>query len=102
MGEGQLETDPAKIEAVQHLRPPSNVKELQSFLGFINFYRRLISDFARPAKALTQLLKKEATWNWGAAQQQAWEELRNKVSAKPIVRLPRPEGRYRLYTDWSA
>ena len=50
---------------MKKLRPPQSVKELQSFLGFINFYRRLIPHFAKPAKQLTKLLKKEAVWEWG-------------------------------------
>ena len=79
IGEGNLETDPAKLDAVSKLKPPSNVKELQSFLGFINFYRRLVPRFARPARCLTKLLKKEAPWDWGDEQQQAWQELRDVV-----------------------
>ncbi|HKT21565.1 MAG TPA: reverse transcriptase family protein, partial [Nitrososphaerales archaeon] len=53
IGERSLRTDPAKVEAVRKLTPPANVKQLQSFLGFVNFYRRLVPRFAKPAAALT-------------------------------------------------
>ena len=54
------------------------------------------------AKPLTCLLKKEAVWNWTPTEQTAWEKLKEAISSEPVVRLPRREGRYRVYTDWSA
>ena len=48
--------DPAKVTAVKEWAKPENVKDVQSFLGFTNFYQRLIkefSDVARPPIALT-------------------------------------------------
>ena len=49
LSEDQIEMDPVKIEGVRNWPHPRNVKELQSFLGFINFYRRFIEDFSKVA-----------------------------------------------------
>jgi len=54
-----IEVDKAKIEVIE-LLPPSSVKEVQSFLNLVGFYRRFIKDFSKIAKPLTQLLVKDA------------------------------------------
>jgi hypothetical protein len=62
VGEGGLEADPSKLEAVKQLKPPTTQKEVRAFLGLVGFYRRLIPRFAEDAKHLDMLLKKEAEW----------------------------------------
>jgi hypothetical protein len=54
-----LEIDPAKISTVLKWQLPRNIKDVQSFLGFANFYRRFIRGFSVIAKPLTTLTKKE-------------------------------------------
>ncbi|TYK26567.1 Retrovirus-related Pol polyprotein from transposon 17.6 [Cucumis melo var. makuwa] len=51
-----LEVDPAKIDVVSKLPPPSNVKPLRSFLGYVEFYRRFIKGFSQIAKPLSSVL----------------------------------------------
>jgi hypothetical protein len=53
--------DPGKIEAIREMPAPRDVKELRSFLGMANYYRRFIKDFAELAEPLTTLTKKGAT-----------------------------------------
>ncbi len=55
--------DPQKVDAIQRWPRPRTVKELQSFLGFTNFYRRFIDNFSGIVKPLTKLLTKDAAWN---------------------------------------
>jgi len=50
--------DKAKIETMEKLPPPTDIKSLRSFLGHVGFYRRLIKDFSKITKPLTQLLQK--------------------------------------------
>ncbi|XP_027150322.1 uncharacterized protein LOC113750559 [Coffea eugenioides] len=54
-----IEVDKAKIEVIEQLPPPSNVKGIRSFLGHASFYRRFIKDFSKIAKPLCDLLCKD-------------------------------------------
>ena len=70
--------DPVKTEALTSWPMPKKLKELQSFLGFCNFYRRFIKDYSKIAKLLNQLTGKEE-WKWGAEQQDAFNTLRRVI-----------------------
>ncbi|WVZ84127.1 hypothetical protein U9M48_031188 [Paspalum notatum var. saurae] len=59
ISEKGIEVDKAKIETVEKLPPPTNIKSLRSFLGHAGFYRRFIKDFSKIAKPLTYLLQKD-------------------------------------------
>jgi hypothetical protein len=56
ISERGIEVDKAKIETVEKLPPPTNIKSLRSFLGHAGFYRRFIKDFSKITKPLTRLL----------------------------------------------
>lgn len=56
---------PAKIEAVSNWEPPENRKKLQQFLGFANFYQRVIRNYSTIASPLTQLTSTKRTYSWG-------------------------------------
>ncbi|CAI7777832.1 unnamed protein product [Closterium sp. NIES-53] len=49
--------DPKKIKVVRTWKTPENVKELQQFLGFANYYNRFVPQYAKIATPLTNLLK---------------------------------------------
>ncbi|RTK65733.1 hypothetical protein DRJ84_14965, partial [Enterococcus faecalis] len=51
-----IEVDQAKVEVIEKLPPPTNVKAIRSFLGHAGFYRRFIKDFSKIAKPLSNLL----------------------------------------------
>ena len=59
LGKG-LEVDKAKIEVIQNLPLPATLRDLESFLGHVGFYRRFIRDFAKVSKSLTTLLCKDS------------------------------------------
>jgi hypothetical protein len=69
-----VEVDPDKVMALQTAPPPSSVKELQRFLGFIGFHRRFIPSFAKVARPLHDLLSSKE-FVWGAEQQTAFRSL---------------------------
>ena len=52
-----IKMNPEKTDAVQKWETPSTVKEVQAFLGFANFYRQFISNFAKKVKPLYELTK---------------------------------------------
>ena len=93
--------DNTKMAAVQDWPTPKNLKEVQSFLGFANFYRRFIKDYSRTAAALTELTRKNKSFRWGESQQAAFQELKDKFISAPILASFNPEKRIILETDAS-
>ena len=63
ISQNQIAMDPVKVEGITKWPEPRNKKDLQSFLGFVNFYRRFIKDFAKIAQPLHKLTGK-VDWNW--------------------------------------
>ena len=56
--------DLGRIEAIKAIVFPHNKKDMQSFLGKINFMRRFISDFAEIVKPLQEMIKKDFNFKW--------------------------------------
>ena len=56
-----------KVNAIKAWKEPKNVRGVRSFLGFANYYRRFIKDFAKIAKPLVQLTHKDVEWSWTPA-----------------------------------
>jgi len=76
-----------KVKAVLEWKTPRNLTEVQSFLGFANFYRRFIQDYSRVARPLTELTKKEQRkeWSWSLEAEAAFQELKKRFTTAPIL-----------------
>ena len=83
-----IEVDKAKIETIEKLPPPVNVKGVRSFLGHAGFYRRFIKDFSKIAKPLCNLLEKDEVFNFDEACLEAFTTLKNKLVTAPIIVTP--------------
>jgi hypothetical protein len=59
-----LQMDPNRIQAIAEWKEPTNVKGVQSFLGFANFYRRFIKDYSRITAPLSRLTRTDTPWKW--------------------------------------
>lgn len=77
--------DMEKVSAVLDWPTPKTVKDVQSFLGFANFYRRFIQGFSRLAGPLTQLTKKDHPFKWTPECQKAFEDLKSAFTSAPIL-----------------
>ncbi|CAI7741297.1 unnamed protein product [Closterium sp. NIES-54] len=96
-----VHVDPKKIEAVRTWKTPENVKELQQFLGFANYYNRFVPQYAKIATPLTNLLKKNTPFKWEDVHKQAMEQLKTALTSAPVVILPYPEKDYEIEADAS-
>ncbi|CAI5470302.1 unnamed protein product [Closterium sp. Yama58-4] len=96
-----VHVDPKKIEAVRTWKAPENVKELQQFLGFANYYNRFVPQNAKIATLLTNLLKKNTPFRWEDVDQQAMEQLKTALTSAPVLILPDPEKDYVIEADAS-
>ena len=59
VGKGQVKMEQEKIKAVKEWKTPTRVKDIKSFLGFANFYRRFIHNFSHTARLLNELKSKK-------------------------------------------
>jgi len=78
--------EPMKLAGITDWPTSTTVKQVQSFLGFANFYRRFIGKFAEISLPLTALTKKDLTWNWTTECQEAFDTLKKKFQ-KPLYSL---------------
>ncbi|GJP84738.1 hypothetical protein CLOP_g14797, partial [Closterium sp. NIES-67] len=89
-----VHVNPKKIEAVHMWKTLENVKELQQFLGFANYYNRFVPQYAKIAAPLTNLLKKNTPYKWEPKHQEAMEQLKQALTSAPVLILPDPERDY--------
>ncbi|GJP62172.1 hypothetical protein CLOP_g19264 [Closterium sp. NIES-67] len=94
-----VHVDPKKIEAVRTWKAPENVKELQQFLGFVNYYNRFVPQYAKIAALLTNLLKKNTPYTWEPKHQEAVEQLKHALTSAPVLILPDPKRNYVIEAD---
>jgi hypothetical protein len=98
---GVTRMDPTKVEGVQNWATPSTKKHVRSFLGFCNFYRAFIRGFAKLAKPLNNLTKKDAPWVWGNDEQNAFDTLKRRITEEPILQQPQMDEQFELEVDAS-
>lgn len=83
-----LEVDKSKIDVIEKLPPPTNIKGIRSFLGHADFYRRFIKDFSKITKPLTKLLEKDVPFEFNEECVKAFETLKEKLTSTPIIASP--------------
>ncbi|KAK1621416.1 hypothetical protein QYE76_026933, partial [Lolium multiflorum] len=80
-----VEVDVSKIEAIQNWHTPMNVSQVRSFHGLAEFYRRFVPKFSTIAAPLNDLTKKGVIFEWGAAQDHAFDELKRLLTSAPGI-----------------
>ncbi|CAI7842094.1 unnamed protein product [Closterium sp. NIES-54] len=82
-----IKIDPAKIKTIQEWKSPTNITELQSFLGFVNYVRRFIPNMAGITGPLTDLLHKDRHFVWGEEAEAAFQELKHFLVSPLVLRI---------------
>ena len=85
ISEGMVHMDEVKVKAIAQWPAPKNLCKLRGFLRFTNFYHRFIQDFARTARPLNNMTKKDTPWHWGPEQREAFETLKDVFISEPIL-----------------
>jgi hypothetical protein len=83
-----IKIDPSKIEAILKLEHPRNLKELQSFIGKINFLRRFILNLAKLLRNITNMLKKDVKIKWDSESRQSFEQVKQALTEAPVLISP--------------
>ena len=84
---------------VRHADPKIGLHYVRSFIGACNFYRRHIKNFTYTSAILTNLIKKSTTWRWSPQEQQAFDELKDRVANAKCLAVPRAQGQIILVMD---
>jgi hypothetical protein len=98
---GGVSVDLGKVKDVLNWMPPATVSEIQSFLGFVGYYRRFIKDFSKIAKPMMKLLEKNKTFEWTKECQDSFEELKKRLTSSPVLVLPDLTKKFNIYCDAS-
>jgi hypothetical protein len=94
-----VEIDPKEIESNKNVQVPTSKKELQRFLGKVNYLMRFICNLSGKVDAFTPLLrlKSGAEFTWGAKQQEAFDEIKSYLTLPPVFRVPKSGVPFQLY-----
>jgi hypothetical protein len=83
-----IKVDRAKIEVIEQLPPPTNVKGIHSFLGHAGFYRRFIQNFSQIARPLTHLLARDAPFIFTEECLKAFHTLMKALISPLVIQPP--------------
>ena len=100
VGKGQVKMKQEKIKTVKEWKTPTKIKDIESFLGFANFYQHFIQNFSHIARLLNEL-KGKKEWKWNEEHQKAFKELKDKIMSQLVLSLPKREGKFQVETDTS-
>ena len=99
-GQG-LEPVPEKLEALVKMPPPEDLTGVRKFLGFVGYYRKFIPRYSDVARPLTNLTRKDTPFQWTPLCQTTFEMLKGFLLKEPVLKYPKPDQPYVLYTDTS-
>ncbi len=75
-----IHVDPKKIEEVSKWETPNNIKQVESFIGFCNYYRKFVTGFAKIAAPLTNLTRKNNSFKRTKSEKDSFESLKRALN----------------------
>ena len=94
-----VKTDPRKVAVIHDWPVPTEVSQVHSFLGLVGFYRKFVEHFARIAKPLYALLRKDAAWEWTPMHVESFQRLKGALISSPVLRLPDQSRPFVVHVD---
>ena len=104
IGPDGIKPNPALVKAIVEFPQPHTLKELQSFLGLANYYRKFIKNYSKISLPLTDALQNASNSRpviFTNAMVQAFNDLKTALTNDPCLQLPDPDGEYEVTTDTS-
>ena len=96
-----ISPDPSTVQKIIDFPQPRTVKGLRSFLGLAGYYRKFVKGFSQIAAPLFKLLRNNITYIWTVDQEEAFSELKRRLTTAPILIYPNFTKKFYLYTDAS-
>ena len=82
-----LKPSSEKIRAIMEIPEPRNKKELQRFMGTVNYLGKFISNLSGINQPLRQLLEKNVEWHWEDSQKKSFNELKKAITTAPVLQF---------------
>ncbi|OWZ05726.1 reverse transcriptase [Phytophthora megakarya] len=99
VGKNGVRPDPEKVRVINEWPTPSNVKELRQFLALATYLCKYVDNYAGKIRPLSQLLKKEAAWEWTAECQQAFDAVKLGLTETPILAVADQDRPFHVVCD---
>lgn len=96
-----ITVDPDKVKAVEEWPTPTSHSDVQSFIGLVNYYRRMIRNMAAISAPLTDVMSSAEKFTWGEPQEQAFIKLKEALTNAPLLALPDMSLPFIVQTDAS-
>ena len=101
VGVNGIKMDPEKVKAIKEWPRPRTIKDIQKFLGFVNFNRTFIEKYSHQAEPLTRLTRKDTPFVWTPLQEKAFTQLRDACAQPPLLKTFQPNRPTWIETDAS-
>jgi len=101
IGPNGIEMEEEKVDRVLSWPEPKNAKDVRKFLGLANYYRRFIKGFARVARPMNILTRKDIKWRWEGEEQTAFDKLKRIFMTRPVLAAPDLDKEFRVEADTS-
>lgn len=98
---GEISPSPDMTKAVINFPKPTTMKQVQSYLGLTGYFRKFIPQYSLIAKPLSDLTKANAKFQFEESQRQSFNELKQILSQKPVLKIFQEDGYLALHTDAS-
>ena len=96
-----LKIDPKKVEAILSMEAPTNIKDLQSFLGLVKYLDRFSANLVQIAEPLQRLCKKDTVYAWESQQQEAFEAIKVFFTTASVLAYFDKDKKHYIQTDVS-
>jgi hypothetical protein len=94
-----IRIDPERIVAILNLPAPTSKKEVQDFMGVINFVRRFVPDFVVMVKLIHNMLKQDHSFSWTDDVENSFVGIKKAISSAPVLVKPSFEKEFMTYTN---
>ncbi|PIK51938.1 Transposon Ty3-I Gag-Pol polyprotein [Apostichopus japonicus] len=96
-----MRIDNAKVQAIVEMPSPNSKKELERFLGIIQYLSKFIPDLSTEAAQLRMLLRKDVEWQWDSTHEKAYKKLKQLATEAPVLQFYDPKKPITLSVDSS-
>ena len=91
----------SKVTAIVEMPPPTSKKQVQSFIGMVNYLSKFSARLSELAEPIRELCKDKVPFNWGPEHQAAFKQMKREIVRAPILAYYNPKKETVLQTDAS-